>query len=64
MQLEDNHSDLVWGAIAIGKVIGRNPRQAFFLLENGLVPAKKVGERWVASRKKLLATLTDEGRAA
>jgi hypothetical protein len=63
MQLEENHPDPIWGAAAIGRVIGRNPRQTFFLLESGLLPAKKIGARWVASKRKLLATLTDEAAA-
>ncbi|TJU73886.1 MAG: DNA-binding protein [Mesorhizobium sp.] len=43
----------VWGCTAISKVIKRKPRQTFNLLENGELPAKKVGGRWVASRAKL-----------
>ena len=45
--------DLVWGAAAIAAVIGRNERQVFGMLEAGQLPAKKVGGRWVASRKNL-----------
>jgi hypothetical protein len=30
------------------------------MLENGLLPARKVGGRWVASRKKLLAAVTGD----
>ena len=46
----DNGLDLVWGGAAIGEAIGRNQRQAYWLLENGNIPARKVGETWVASR--------------
>ncbi len=53
--------DLVWGADAIAKVIKRNPRQVFNLLENGDLPAKKIGGRWVASRARLVQ-LFDGGR--
>ncbi|TPK42622.1 MULTISPECIES: DNA-binding protein [unclassified Mesorhizobium] len=45
--------DLVWGAAAIGKEIKQKPRQAFHMLEAGLLPARKVGNRWVADRGKL-----------
>ena len=46
--------DLAWGAVAIAKVIGRNRRQTFHMLEKGMIPAaKKVGGRWVAERGKL-----------
>jgi hypothetical protein len=46
-------SDLVWGVTSIAKEINRNPRQTFHLLENGRLPAKKVGGRWCASRTGL-----------
>ena len=44
---------LVWGGAAIGQAIGVSPRPAFYLLENGLIPAKKVGTRWCATREDL-----------
>jgi hypothetical protein len=47
--------DLIWGGEEIAKVIGRTPRVAFALLEKGVLPAKKVGGRWVAERSKLIA---------
>jgi hypothetical protein len=34
------------------------------MLENGTLPAKRVGNRWVASRRKLLAALTGDDGAA
>ena len=45
--------DLIWGVSAIAKIIGRTDRQAFGMLEKGLLPAKKVGGRWVVERSKL-----------
>ncbi|MBZ9683113.1 DNA-binding protein [Mesorhizobium sp. CO1-1-2] len=45
--------DLVWGADNIAKAINVKPRQAFHMLETGLLPARKVGNRWVAERGKL-----------
>ena len=46
--------DLAWGCVEISKVIQRKPRQTFYILEKGLIPAaKKVGGRWVAERSKL-----------
>lgn len=44
---------LVWGAAAIGKEINASPRQTFYLLQKGLIPARKVGDQWVASREEL-----------
>jgi hypothetical protein len=58
--LEVNHTscDFLWGAGEIGRAIGRNPRQAHYLLSNGEIKcAKKVGGHWVASRAALLREL-------
>jgi hypothetical protein len=50
-QPEETGLDLLWGATPIGKALGLNPRQAYHLLESGLVPgARKIGGRWCASR--------------
>jgi len=53
-------NDVLWGAAKIGEVIGKSPRATFHLLEAGLLPAKKIGKQWCASRRKLLAALTGE----
>jgi hypothetical protein len=57
---DDEVPDIVWGATAIARVINRSPRQVFNLLEKGHLPAKRVGNRWCASRKRLLAALIGE----
>jgi hypothetical protein len=54
----------VWGAAEIGAVIRKSERAVFHLLESGLLPAKKVGGRWVSSRKKLLAAVIGDETAA
>ncbi|RWG04044.1 DNA-binding protein [Mesorhizobium sp.] len=56
--------DLVWGAVEIGKEINRKPRQAFHMLEQGLLPARKVGNQWVAERGKLRAFFLGDGEKA
>jgi len=56
----DEVLDLVWGCAAIAAVIRRSERSVFHLLENGLLPAKKVGGRWVASRRRLIESLTSD----
>jgi hypothetical protein len=48
-------SDLVWGAGAIAEVIGLPRAATYHKLEQGHLPARKVGAQWVASRKRLLA---------
>lgn len=59
-QTEQTASDLVWGCKEIAKAIDRTERQTFYLLEKGLLPAKKVGERWCASREQLRRQLVGE----
>jgi hypothetical protein len=54
-QGDDLASDLIWGAGNIGRTINKTERQTFYLLERELIPAKKVGEQWVASRQQLRA---------
>lgn len=50
----ENTLDLIWGAEAIAKALNlKSRRQAFVLLEQGAIPAKKVGKSWVASRAEL-----------
>ncbi|MCA1403720.1 DNA-binding protein [Ensifer sp. IC3342] len=51
----ENGLELIWGAEAIAKIIGRSTRATFYMLDNGELPAKKVGGRWVAERSKLLS---------
>ena len=56
--LDISNTDLVWGADAIGAVIGRTNRQIYHLLASGaLKSAKRIGGRWVASRAALLREL-------
>jgi len=45
--------DLIWGAAAIAKETGLTRRQAYYQLEAGLLPAGRIGEKWVASRRTL-----------
>ncbi|RWA62119.1 DNA-binding protein [Mesorhizobium sp.] len=50
----------VWGAKAIGKEIGLTERQAYHMLEKGLLPAKKLGDKWVADARQLHAVISGE----
>lgn len=45
--------DLVWGAEAIGNLLGISTRRAFHLLGQNAIPARKIGGRWVAARERL-----------
>lgn len=51
-------SILVWGAKSIADELGVGHRKAFYLLEKGAIPARKVGDRWVAERGELRAFFT------
>lgn len=59
-----NELDLVWGADGIAKAINVSRRRAFYLLESGHLPAKKIGGRWCASvsalRRRFAELLCDE----
>ena len=52
--------ELIWGASAIARAIGRTDRQTFHLLNQGILPAKRVGNRWVAERGALMRFFTME----
>lgn len=51
--------DLIWGAEAIAKVIGRTTRATYHMLEAGDLPARRVGRRWVARRSHLEAFFSE-----
>ena len=63
-------SDYLTGAKAIGAYLGVSSRRAFYLLENKLIPAAKVGAAHVARKSSLDAAhaareaVSDSGEAA
>ena len=44
---------MVWGAVDIGKLINRTPREVFYLHRQKLIPTRNVGGQIVAERDKL-----------
>ncbi len=48
-----NTSDYLHGARDIGEHLNVSPRRAFYLLENNLIPAGKIGNTWVARRSRI-----------
>lgn len=53
--------DLIWGVEDIGKLIGRNYQQTYHMIRSGKLPmVKQVGERYVASRRKLIAFFLED----
>ena len=57
-------TDLLWEVQEIAAEINRTPRQTYYLLAQGALPARKVGGRWVASRRNLRAHLAGEAPEA
>ncbi len=43
----------VWGAERIAKYLGVPVRKAFYILEKGFVPARKVGGCWLTTEQEL-----------
>ncbi|TAA61889.1 hypothetical protein EXZ48_12270 [Shinella sp. JR1-6] len=57
----DGSIDLIWGAAEIAKVINRTERQTYHMIQSGHLPmVKQVGERYVASRAKLIAFFMED----
>lgn len=64
--MPSNDSDLdaiLWGAKAIGAEVNLRERQAFYKLEAGHLPGKKVGGIWTSTPRQLRERITGE-RAA
>lgn len=57
----ENDLQVLWGAAAIGAVIGRTKRQTYHMLTRGeLKGAKLIGGRWCITREALRAIFGDE----
>lgn len=50
----------IWGAAKIAEAAGVTKDQAYHLLEQGRLPARKVGGRWVSSRARIRKFLVGE----
>jgi hypothetical protein len=68
--MPDNNPDLDmprWGAEAIGRDAGLvnddgtvNLRAVYYALEQGHLPATKVGKRWVSTRRRIYSVFAGE----
>lgn len=60
---ESAEHDLIWTASEIAKVLNLTERQTWYLLERRELPARKIGGKWVASRRALLRAVvpSDDG---
>jgi hypothetical protein len=50
----------IWGAARIAREVGLDRAQAYHLLSRGLLPARRVGRRWVTTRDRLRQALTGD----
>jgi hypothetical protein len=48
----------VWGAQAIGEVVNLPASKAYWALEQGYLPGRKVGKKWVSTKRQLRAAVT------
>lgn len=64
MQKDDEPAlDLIWGVEGIGRLIGRTYQQTYHMIQGGHLPmVKQVGERYVASRRKLVEFFMEDAR--
>jgi hypothetical protein len=51
---------IIWGADRIGREIGLDRAATYHLLARNLLPARRIGRRWVSSRTRLRLALTGE----
>lgn len=63
---EAKELDLIWGVGPIGREIGRTYQQTYHMIQAGhLSPVvRQVGQRYVASRRALIAFFNGEETAA
>jgi hypothetical protein len=58
---QQSSGDLLWGVEEIADYIRRSKRQTYYLIENEMIPIKRVGPKMiVASRTEIDATLKSE----
>ena len=59
--IQDAEHDLIWTGSEIAKALNLTERQCWHLLERGALPARKIGGKWVASRRALLRAILPDG---
>lgn len=57
---EPLHDDLLDGAADYAEFLNWPKRRVFYYLERGELPGKKLGRRWVGSKRKVREHLTGE----
>lgn len=59
----DKLDEPIWGVSNFAKVINRTERQTYNMIATGKLPARKIGERYVSTRRKLLDAVVGEAAA-
>ena len=54
---------IIWGAKAIAEVINVDLQKAYYLLQRGRIPGRKVGDEWAVEEGELLAFFKSGGKA-
>lgn len=58
---EKENLDLIWGVQAIADIIDRTYQQTYHMIQSGNLPCvKRIGERYVVSRSKLIAFFMED----
>lgn len=60
MSLDSGNHDIVWGIREIAEELNLNKRRCHYLLAKGHIPARKIGDRWISSRKALRGLVSFE----
>ncbi|MBW8285051.1 MAG: hypothetical protein K0M55_15780 [Rhizobium sp.] len=59
--MEDQNDDTpIWGLKNIAKEIRQTVSQTHYMLRNGRLPARQIGEKWVTTRGELRRALKGE----
>jgi hypothetical protein len=48
----------IWGAQAIGEVVNLPASKTYWALEQGYLPGRKVGKKWVSTKRQLRVAVT------
>lgn len=59
----ENPLGLIWEVKGIAAFIGLSERQTYHLLSNGMLPARKLGDKWFAQKDQLVRFFSEEAGA-
>jgi hypothetical protein len=59
-KIQDDSDTPIWGASAIGRELGLARGSVYHLLSRNLLPARRIGRRWVSTPGQLRRALVGE----